>query len=172
MRTALVLGSAACVWDDVERALDLGELQGVVGCNHAGLHWPGVMDGWCSLHRDKLTRPWVARRRLMGLPDHKALFSIGSTEHRFPGQTKPGSSGLFALKVALSDLGFDRAVLCGMPLDVDEAHFDTPGPWKPASQYRIGWEQALPHIRDRARSMGGWTAQLLGQATSEWIKGD
>jgi hypothetical protein len=76
------------------------------------------------------------------------------------------------LKVALIDLGFDRAVLCGIPLDARQNHFDTPGPWRPASQYEHGWRQALPHITDRTRSMGGWTADLLGRPTPEWIAGD
>lgn len=170
MTIALVLGGAACVFDDVEAALSLGEFDGVVGANHIGIVWPGVMDGWVSLHGDKL-KPWTARRRFAGLPDHKALFPHPGTPHRFPGQTMPGSSGLFALKVALDDLGFDRAVLCGIPLDAAQNHFDTPGPWRPASQYEIGWRQALPEIADRARSLGGWTAELLGTPTADWIAG-
>jgi hypothetical protein len=50
MTVALVLGGAACVWDDVEAALYLGEFDGVIGANHIGIVWPGVMDGWVSLH--------------------------------------------------------------------------------------------------------------------------
>ncbi len=171
MRVALVLGGAACVVADFEAALDLGEFAGVVGCNHIGIHWPGRLDAWCSLHADRLKRPWVAGRARRGLPPHKALLGMGDTDHHFPGQTEPGSSGLFALKVALVDLGFDRAVLCGVPLSPDAAHFDDPRSWNAAGQYHPGWRQALPQIAVRVRSMSGWTAELLGHPTPEWIGG-
>jgi hypothetical protein len=167
---ALVIGGAACVWGDIETALDLGEFDGVVGCNHVGIHWPGRLDAYVSLHPDKL-KMWAARRALKGLPPHKALVGSQDTSRRFPGQDKPGSSGLFALKVALDDLGYDRAVLCGIPLEPEAAHFDNPAVWKAALHYREGWIQALPHISDRTRSMGGWTAQMLGRPTPEWIRG-
>lgn len=170
--TCLVLGGAECVFRDVEAALDLGEFQGIGGANHIGIYWEGTFDFWVSLHGDKLLKPWRETRRRAGLPDHLSLHTHPTTWHRFPGQTKPGSSGLYALKVALCDLGFDRAVLCGIPLEIEAAHFDTPGPWRPASHYQHGWVQALPHIRARARSMSGWTRQLLGAPTPDWIAGD
>lgn len=171
MRTALILGGGSAVYSEFEAALDLGEFSGLVGCNHVGVTWPGRFDGWVSLHGDRLTKPWAAARRRRGLPDHKALFTSDMTERRFPGQTNPGSSGLFALKVALVDLGFDRAVLCGIPL-TPTAHFDDPSAWKAALDYREGWTQALPHIADRCRSMGGWTADTLGRPTAAWIAGE
>lgn len=171
MRTALVLGGAASVFADVDAALGLGEFAGIVGCNHVGIHWRGAFDGFVSLHPDRF-KIWNARRRLDGLPAHKAMFGLGQTEHRFPDQTKPGSSGLFALKVALVDLGFDRAVLCGIPQDPEAAHFDNPKSWTIALTYREAWVEALPHIADRARSMSGWTAETLGRPTPSWIAGD
>lgn len=168
MTVALVLGGSARVWEDVEAALDLGEFDGAVGCNIVGIHYPGRLDAWCSLHGDKL-KLWAARRALKGLPPHKALIGMEDAPHRFPGQTDPGSSGLFALKVALDR--FDKAVLCGIPMDPAAAHFNDPKAWRPALDYRASWTQALPHIAERARSMGGWTADLLGRPTEEWLRG-
>lgn len=168
---ALVLGGATCVVDDFDAALNMGPFDGILGCNHVGIHWPGRFDAWCSLHADKLKRPWVEGRRRRGLPDHKALIGIGDTEHRFAGQTGPGSSGLFALKVALVDLGFDRAVLCGMPMSPAAAHFDDPASWAAAEQYHQGWRDALPHIAHRVRSMSGWTRDLLGAPDADFIGG-
>lgn len=170
MRVGLVVGGASCVWDDVEAALQLGEYAGVVGANLIGVIWPGRFDAWVSLHPDKLKRPWVERRRRSGLPAHHRVVGLGDTPHRFAGQTEPGSSGLFALKVALDDLGFDRAVLCGVPL-APTAHFNIARPWSAATQYRAGWEQALPHIMSRARSMSGWTADLLGRPPADFFNG-
>lgn len=169
---ALVLGGADCVHADVEAALDLGEFDGVVACNHVGIFWRGRLDAWCSLHGDKLKKPWRASRERLGLPPAGKLFGQEDVAaYRFPGQNDPGSSGLFALKVALDEMGYDRAVLCGIPLEPERQHFNISGPWRPALGYRMGWLEALPHIAHRARSMSGWTAETLGRPDAAWIAG-
>jgi hypothetical protein len=184
MRVALVLGGAACVWSDVDAAQALGEFAGAVGCNHIGIDWPGRLDAWVTLHLEYQGQ-WARARRARGLPDHHAIIGNEAarsstkpqgcidrfTENGFPGQVHGGSSGLFALKVALVDLGFDRAVLCGVPMEPGAAHIRDAGPWVHADHYRKAWIEALPQIRDRARSMGGWTQQLLGAPDAGWIGG-
>ena len=187
MKTALVLGSAACVWEDVAAARRLGSYQAVVGCNDTGVVWPGVMDAWVSFHENVFHRYAVQRDR-RGLPPHKRVLVTdsamatanrmapvvtGSADPFFPGQSKSGTSGLFALKVALIDLGFDRAVLCGMPMQNSAGHLQKHmTDWAGEKQHRAGWLQALPEIKDRARSMSGWTQQQLGAPTPEWLAGD
>lgn len=183
MRTALVLGGASCLQADVEAALTLGEYQGVVAANDAGAHWPGPLDGWCSIHADRLVRIWLPARQKRGYP--KPGMAVGTrssadsrytppldgfTDHLFPGQIHSGSSGLFALKLALIDRGFDRAVLCGIPM-MEMPHFFRGQPWKGARSHKKGWTEAMGFIKDRARSMSGWTAETLGQATAKWIAG-
>jgi hypothetical protein len=165
---ALVIGSAGCVWDDAAAALELGEFQGVVGCNLAAIYWPGQMDAWVTLHFEKFNL-WAERRRRARLPPHRSEIGLKQTLPHFAGQTSVGSSGLYALKVALIDLGYERAVLCGVPMSHEAAHFDDPKPWKSAHVYRKGWLEALPEIKDRARSMGGWSAELLGRPGADWI---
>jgi len=177
MRTALVLGGAACVWADVEAALALGEFDGVVGCNDIGIAWPGVMDAWVSLHSMNFPA-WSARRGREGRPSHQ--MTIGHAEagptapvdrrtpYRFDGQDRSGSSGLFALKVALVDLCFDKAVLCGVPMDA-QSHFFDGKAWEACAEHRKGWEQAKAAINDRARSTSGWTAKLLGKPDTIWL---
>lgn len=181
MRTALVLGGAACVTEDVDAALALGEFQGVVGCNDVGIAWPGRMAAWVSLHSEKLGH-WSGQRAMLGLPTHTALYghrderrerpktpSVVLTDFLFEGQTDTGSSGLFALKVALVDLGFDRAVVCGCPMTPAGRHFFDDTAWAGAAAHRRGWSQALPMIKDRTRSMSGWTATLLGLPDTAWL---
>lgn len=183
MRTALVLGGAACVWEDVDAALDLTEAQGTVACNDVGAAWPGDLDAWVTLHPEKMAA-WSRQRADAG---HKSCDRIisqhdprpsrifasvsATTDFRFMGQTASGSSGLFALKVALIDLGFDRAILCGVPLVAADKHFFDAKEWRGATAHRQGWKEALPEIAERARSMSGWTAQLLGQPTEDWLAG-
>lgn len=175
MKTALVLGGARTIWADVEAALELGEFDGVVGCNDVGIVWPGVMDAWVSLHGNNL-KAWAHQRQTKGHPPHAALY--GHTEaaavthvtpYKFPGQDHSGSSGLFALKVALIDLGFDRAVLCGVPMIAEHNHFFDPRAWDGARHHQIAWRECLAQIKDRARSMSGWTSELLGRPDAAWL---
>jgi hypothetical protein len=166
-----VLGGAACVWRDIESALQLGEYYGVVAANDIGASWPGPLDAICSLHEDKLRKIWLVRRARAGLPPPKLIATKASHAHQFEGQKASGSSGLFALKLTLVDLRFDRAVLCGIPMD-GQPHFFGGDWWGGAKSHKRGWQQALPAIRDRARSLSGWTADLLGRPTAEWVAGE
>jgi hypothetical protein len=182
MRVALVLGGGACVWSDIEAALKLGEFDGVVTCNDVTAAWPGRIDACASLHASSWPR-WIAQRDRNGYPRPERIYghleganSPKATElvteylqYRFPGQDHTGSSGLFALKVALIDLGFERAVLCGVPMTATERHFFDPKEWRGALSHQKGWVEALPQIVDRARSMSGWTAEMLGRPTPEWL---
>lgn len=185
MRVALVLGGGNCVWSDVDAALELGEFAGVVACNDVAAAWPGELDAAVSLHAEKMGL-WMSQRRAAGHPEPKAVLGhaefrkgilktpaclTGFTPFKFDGQTDSGSSGLFALKVALINLGFDRAVLCGVPMEALQAHFFDTHKWGGAISHRRGWKQALPQIADRARSMSGWTREILGSPTTEWLSG-
>lgn len=178
MRAALVLGGASGVWEDVGAALQLGEFHGVVACNDAAADWPGPLDAGVSYHPVKWP-VWLRKRSLAGFEPPALVLGheeagrrlervFSRVESKFPGQKECGSSGLFALKVALVDLGFDRAVLCGVPMDARPHFFERPtwGDWK---VHRQGWIEALPSIAARTRSMSGWTAAILGRPTEDWI---
>lgn len=174
MRTALCLGGADCVFDDVE-ALDL-PFDGVVACNDVGAEWPGMLDAWVTLHPKNMPA-WSAKRRKEGRAPSLLTYS-NETEHalpngcvgcgyKFPGQGGSGSSGLFATKVALLDLGFDRAVLAGIPLSAKPHFFDDKA-WNGGEVFRPAWLQLRDEFRDRMRSMSGWTRALLG-SPADWI---
>jgi hypothetical protein len=186
MTTALVLGGADCVWRDVEAALALGEYQAVVTCNDVTALWPGPIDAAVSLHAE--TWPvWLQQRARNGFPapaqvvGHDA-FKKSSTRRggegvttwspqMLPGETESGSSGLFAAKFALVDLGHDRAVLCGVPMTAEARHFFDKRSWGGAAGHRRGWRQAEAAIQGRLKSMSGWTKALLGAPSPEWIAG-
>lgn len=178
MTTCLVLGGADCLHADLDAYT--GPIDGVVACNDAGAEWAGDLDGWVSLHpRYFQIKSWRQARADKGYPPARRHFGhmdaqkikdgagltcdVKFTEYRFPGQDKSGSSGLFAAKVALIDLGFDRVVFCGVPMteaphfwDVDRA------PWKVADGFRRQWLTVPEEYRARMRSMSGWSRVLLG----------
>ncbi|MGR3574018.1 MAG: hypothetical protein ACU0CF_04685 [Sagittula sp.] len=186
MRTALVLGSAACLHDDLARARASVRFDGVVACNAAGIEWPGRLDAWASLHGRyfRIGPAWRAARAARGYPEaarhyaHPEAFrgslaqmggmtpDVIPTRYDFAGE-KSGSSGLFAAKVALVDLGFDRVVLCGIPMD-PAPHFNGPTNWtpkagrSPCDGFRRSWLAVPEEYRARMRSMSGWSRVLLG----------
>jgi hypothetical protein len=179
MRKALVLGSALCLWKDIEAALDLSEFDGVVAAKGAGLRYPGVIDSWVSLHPDFFLKDVPLRLRLgypaaLELVGHEGCNTQGvdgliKLPYKFEGQRHSGSSGLFAIKRSF-ELGFDKVVLCGMPIDREAGKLDRGPVWQGSMNFRKGFEEALPHLRDRVRSMGGWTKGLLGAPSAEWLK--
>jgi hypothetical protein len=171
MSTALVIGSSDAVWAEVERACDMAPFDGVVACNMAGVFWGGELDAWCTLHGD-MFNPWTEGRRRRGFPPAHRMFTEADNDWKLPNQRDCGSSGLFALKVALIDLGFDRAVLCGIPLSMSGKHFNDAALWHDAITYRDAWQQVHDFIAPRARSMSGWTAGLIGKPNAEWIAGE
>lgn len=175
MRLALCLGGAAGVRDDWAAAIDLFAPDYVVACNDAGTIWPGRLDAWVTLHPDKM-RGWRDARASNGFEPAIEYLVHGDriqrwcdlVEFRFPGQQSSGSSGMMAAKVALHDLGADRAVLAGIPMD-REPHFFDAEIWQAATGYHGVWDQLSGFDRDRVRSMSGWTAQHLGTPDAEWL---
>lgn len=179
MRTCLVLGGADTLHDDLARYS--GPVDGVVACNDAGAEWSGRLDAWVSLHpRFFEAKGWRERRAERGYPAAAGHYCHASakepvaadvirTAMELPGQAEmfSGSSGLFAAKVALIDLGFDMAVLCGVPMTA-APHFHGADHWtsargkSPALGFRRAWLQVAPEYRGRMRSMSGWTRILLG----------
>ena len=172
MRTALVIGGAACVWDDI--AAYKGPIDGVVACNDVGAEWSGELDAWASLHPNKFPG-WLAKREANGFPKAKRLFgwenTVKTMRERVDGiegykspltsSVGSGSSGLYAAEVARFALGFDRVVFCGVPLSVMPHFFDA-SDWHQAERFQRRWI-ALPDAeRARMRSMSGWTRVLLG----------
>lgn len=171
MAIAIVLGGARCVWDDLRAAEELlgDRLQVVVACNYAGIHFTGRLAAWATEHAD-LMAGWRTQRR--GNADYRTFLGAEHWTCRDAEVVEerwPGSSGLYAVQIALTEMQASAAILCGMPLDRGAGHFDRPGPWSDTDHFRHGFCLALPVIGGRVRSMGGWTADLLGTPAAAWL---
>lgn len=192
MTTCLVLGGAACLHEDI--AAYTGPVDGVVAVNDAITEWPGDLTACVSLHpRRFFDAPgWVVDRARRGYPKplhlfgHPAAFRgrdgmalqgrVTPTPFEFYEGQPSGASGLFAAKVALVDLGFDRVVFCGVPMNPVphlKAGWRKPGEenrWvakdtdgrSSAHGFRNAWLVTPIEYRNRMRSMSGWTRVLLG----------
>jgi len=182
---SLILGGASCVWDDLEFALSISEFDRAYTVNDITTIWRGPITACVSLHTEKWPY-WLAIRKKNGLelPNRvvghlnykRSCFKMSPLvteyiDHLYPGQNDAGSSGLFAIKVALDD-GADRVVVCGCPMTEEGRHYFDKRPWGGAVGQRRGWRQSISHIKSRTRSCSGWTMELLGKPTFEWLVGD
>lgn len=180
MTTAIIFGRAKGVWDEMVAARKLARYDLVIGVGHTVCDYPGVVDHWVSFHTELLIAHWVKRRAQHGfppVPDTNYWTSLYRGRSRVAPETAArirqvqvngGSSGLIAAFVAL-ELGCTHAVLCGIPLLADAGQYDTGAEWAEAKHHQDAWRNYLPQLQDRVKSMSGWTAELLGEPTREWL---
>ena len=170
---AVILGGARCVWDDLRAAKALigGRPHLIVAANHAGTRYEGDLDAWVSLHPDFFANA-LPRRVRAGL-NKPPLYA--PTKHSDSPGIKPvaprwdGSASLYAAQIALKQLKAGKVILCGAPLDADAGHIAIPGPWGHSERYRAGFLAAPASVTGMIRSMGGWTADLLGHPDADWL---
>ena len=172
--SAVVIGGAKQAWDDLDAALRLFTPDLVIATNNAGRDYAGQVHHWVSFHAELLPM-WIEARAAAGRPPAGHYWTV---ERRTPPKSPlqlwrvpnwGGSSGLVAVTVALS-LQCDRIVCCGTPLDMEAAHYDDPKPWRDAGNYRRAWMARRTQLT-AVRSMSGWTRQILGAPTGEWLHG-
>lgn len=172
--SAIVLGDAACVDADVEAAMKLFEPDAIAATNNMIIRWPNRLDYAVTLHPEPVT-DWVGiqkaikKRRLDGknIPEvwaHKAHPGVDKVTKDWR-----GSTGLLAVKVLLEE-GFERIVLCGVPMSPDGAHFySSDKPWKSANAYHKGWLDHRRELEPYVRSLSGWTQRILGAPDHRWL---
>jgi len=170
-RTALVIGGAHCVHEDIKAAEALGKFDLVVAVNDIGTVYGGKIDAWCSMHPQKLQR-WAKMREDAGFEPSRTLWTAEHLDAapNFSRVINPGGgSAALATEVALS-LGAQKVVLAGCPLE-SSPHFFDDVPWSPreVEHYRRPW---LRHKRDWGsvvRSMSGWTREVYGAPEQAWF---
>jgi hypothetical protein len=172
MLKALVLGGAACVHEGAERALALFQPDAIFAVNNIGIDWSGRLDYWCTLH-PLPTHKWPGMAQAL-VRRHKAGLNRPQTWAHRPGPgidrttgDWAGSSSLFAVKVARLE-GFERIVLAGVPMNASY-HYNDARPWMQHTAFVNGWRKRAPEIRPFVRSMSGWTRELLGDPSAEWL---
>ena len=163
VRPLLVVGAAACVWDDLAR---LGSWpHHIVVVNQIGIRIP-AFQYWASLHPEFLIQKWLPRRKELigqvGLWSHKTFRNVDLVLTDWN-----GSSGLFAVKCGLV-MGYNRIVCAGTPLD-DQHHFNIEKRWPDCLAYRKAWIKHQADLKPFVRSLSGWTRDLLGEPTEGWL---
>lgn len=175
-KVAFVLGGANTLSSDHERALKLlgREPDTMIMTNDTARDWKGDVPHFCTLHTEKMPK-WIADRKAQGLPD--ALNYWTSNVKTIPPEHKGlyrnvkswnGSSGLLGVTVALH-LGYEKVILCGVPLDKKACHYFDDKDWMDAPRYRSAWTKHLHLMKGKVKSFTGWTNLILGEPTEEWL---
>jgi hypothetical protein len=148
----------------------------VAATNNAGIHWPDRLDYWCTLHSAPCP-DWIgitaALRQRRELGRNRPQIWGHVSKERYVGVDRTtvdwfGSTGLLAVKVLIEE-GFDRIVLAGVPMSSEGGHFYDDKPWSGCDRYRVAWTVHKGEIAPFTRSMSGWTQELLGAPTPEWL---
>lgn len=187
MKTALVIGCASCVWDDVKAAEAMIKFDEFYCVKMAGIVWNSPHFIWATLHPEFMDDYEGQRRAKFGdlcgryeivaplaieVGTHGAEGRIARrVSYRWPGMTSSASSGIYGAKIALDD-GYERVVLAGVPLETQANHFIRGKPWFQRDSFTAGFNVAMKFLRGKVRSMSGYTREVLGEPTPDWLRGD
>ena len=169
MTVALILGGAACVWADALAALRLFKPDIVIATNDMIPRWPAHIDCAVTLHPNNLPG-WLDDRaaRGLGAPGEVWSYRLAPRVQRITTDWK-GSSGLLGIKVALVERRTTGAVVAGVPLDRSPHVTGDGKPWGDAYAFMPGWADHKRDIKERARSMSGWTRTYIGEPDADWL---
>ena len=84
----------------------------------------------------------------------------------YPHEKPSGSSSLLGVKAAIKKLGYEKVVLIGCPMDVGNLESRK----KSYTVFQKGWLYFKSDLVGKVKSMSGWTKELLGEPTEEWIE--
>lgn len=121
-----------------------------------------------TLHPERLER-WLAERASKNLPMPAEIWAHRKHQ-RVTHATDDwgGSSGLFAVKLA-KEKGFERIILCGVPMRQDAGHVVRHSPWGACRAFEGGWKKHKAEIAPLVRSYSGWTRELFGEPSLEFL---
>ena len=158
--SALVCGSANCLYDDCDCATPLYPGSTLIAVNGAPLR----ADHRFSAHwRSLKTKGWIQP----GETVHSTMEQPNApwVNYWWPKvNTVPGTSGWAAAKMAVA-MGFDHIILCGIPMDsspyTDGRPAKTFEDTETLRMYREAIESDTQY-HSKIKSMSGWTKELLG----------
>lgn len=182
MRRAIIMGRARGALEEYAAACALCDFDEVLVVGAMGVLFPGRIDHLVSFHAE-LFDMWAEQRAAADLSPAGCYWgarykgrNLGEDTTRCrPLRYAPclgGSSGFLAMEgVALGALGVNRVVLAGIPMRSEDAHVDSSEPWDEADNYWSTWEENMPRLLGRVRSMSGRTREALGVPTKGWLDG-
>lgn len=162
----LVVGTGPTLWEDLERWDRMQPPRHHIAVvNQAGAILKRPIQHWATYHPEDLAKRMRQRKSLVGHGAKNERFLVHShvdhplVDRVWNHELPPGSSAHLAVRVGLG-LGYRLVVLAGVPLTGH--HFE---------HFSRGWHHSAPDFRGKVSSFSGYTAELLGEPTQEWLRG-
>ena len=136
------------------------EFEGDVMCVGRGIeHYKGDINSfamWCV--DGNMFNQAKDDRKEAGLNSDFKCFSflITSSFAHLPLPVYGAGSAMYGIQLGIH-LGYDKIILVDCPLD------------DYCAAYQEGFNEAFPLIKDKVRSMSGFTKELFGEPTDDWI---
>jgi hypothetical protein len=165
-RILIIIGSAPCVQEDIAVALaSLHEIDFMLVGLDSVTKYIGQVKYFATYHPAEIQESKERRAKSGGNTDwtiishqqHESLVNIV-----IPLAGPSGSSALLGVHAGMQQ-GYRKIIVCGCPLT---------GKNDKGQSYEVfqkGWTAKFNEIKDNVRSMSGWTRELLGAPTKEWI---
>lgn len=188
---ALVIGSAKGVEIEVALAMKI-EPSTVLATNSIVADFPWNIDAAVTLHPKHMAGWRKARiaRNYGSIPhyvshinkqgSHSFDFITDVIDYRWPEQaglpvydpetgSASGSSGHYAIKVAMELFGETKILLAGVPMTQERRHYNNSNLWN-SDIFKPAWKLTYDRLKNHVRSMSGWTADMFGFPDEEWLK--
>jgi hypothetical protein len=189
--TVLITGDGNCLAQDVKSFEDLDIPHDVYCVNRSMLfferpinHW-GAVDCeesmWFTENVNSKIKPTghrILRHSIGILPQGFDVFWRASSYAQMTayGQHLWQGNSVFLAILSSINMGYKRLVLAGVPLDTNKHWYDPEGAEGPnwlGKVYRQWMDFKLKHSQaDKVRSMGGYSAFILGAPDKEWFNGN
>lgn len=169
---ALCVGGAQNCLDEHARAVALCRAADKawinIVCNDTIGVFPDHIAKAVTLHPDKMYA-WIDKRRKAGFDEVDETWCHRPYKN-FSNDTRDwgGSSGLIMVKIA-REAKIHKVILCGIPMTVDAGHILRKTKWNAAHGFRRGWSRHVPELKPFVRSFSGWTNELFGAPSAEWL---
>ena len=186
--TVLICGDGRKMPEEV-REFESWDVPHDVYCvNRSMLFFKRPIDHWCAVDIEEAV--WFSEHLTPDMVhnDHSITrHTIGSQslafdvywqmdydfENDFQRRILTGNSGYFAVLTAIQ-MGYKKMVLAGIPLDMEPCWYE---PLSAEGPNWNGWcytqwmdfKIKTPENADRVKSLGGYSAFILGDATKEWL---
>jgi hypothetical protein len=158
----IIVGSAPCAIEDILNFSTLGNDE----CDFMAVGMDAFKSPVASGHTEDLSsiKAYAGLRKQKGyeLIHYQPLKGVDIVVPL--DMWEGGSSALMGVMAALK-LGYNKIVLCGVPLE-------GPNPGHPGADYSMfqgKWTESVSVLCHYVRSMSGFTKGLLGEPTKEWL---
>lgn len=172
----LIVGSAPCVFEDIDKFKELGIEHDTICINASPEAWGRECEHWCAVDVGPMySYGKLIKERYPEVIRHAPNISPEKYDRFFDVfwdgiGTDGGTSGKFAVDIAI-ELGYEKIIIVGVPLSEDGKHFND----QPDSKWQDGvwaaWANfASSRNAERVKSYSGFTRKILGEPHEEWLK--